>query len=344
MKLTDFDYHLPQQQIANYPAKRRDHSRLLVYDRKTGQIWHKRFYDVVEFFDPDDFLVVNTTRVLKARLFGSKTKTGGKFELLLLRELEQGVWESLVKPGRGMNAGVELSFGEFPVGAEVVDVHADGSRTLRFHPPEKVYDLMEAQGIIPLPPYIQRQPEDSDYERYQTVYNRYWGSVAAPTAGLHFTPEILQNLKRKGIEIAEIILDIGWGTFQPIRVDDPRKHQIEFERYRIEPETALKIKELRGQNKNLVAVGTTSVRALESWYKQTDGSLEPISRDTDLFIYPPYQFKLVDKLITNFHLPKSTLLMLVSAFAGRENILRIYSEAVAEGYRFFSYGDSMMIL
>ena len=344
MKLTDFDYHLPEHQIAKYPAQKRDHSRLLVYDRKADQIQHKKFYDLPEFLSKDDFLVINTTRVLKARLFGHKARTGGKFELLLLREIENGFWESLVKPGRGMNPGIELSFGEFPVKAEVIDVHADGSRKLKFDPPEKVYDLMEDRGIIPLPPYIQRQPEESDYDRYQTVYNHYRGSVAAPTAGLHFTTEILQGLKNKGVEIAEVILDIGWGTFQPIRVDDPRRHQIESERYRIESGTALKIKGLREQGKNLVAVGTTSVRALESWYEQTDGSLEPISRDTDLFIYPPYQFKLVDKLITNFHLPKSTLLMLVSAFAGRENILRIYNEAVAEGYRFFSYGDSMLIL
>ncbi len=344
MKLTDFDYHLPEEQIARYPAQERDHSRLLVYDRNTDQISHKKFFDVADFLNEDDFLVINTTRVMKARLFGKKARTGGKFELLLLRELREGVWESLVKPGRGMNPGIELSFGDFPVSAEVFEVHADGSRTLRFDPPDKVHDLMENQGIIPLPPYIQRQPEESDYERYQTVYNHYRGSVAAPTAGLHFTPEILDKLKSKGIEIAEIILDIGWGTFQPVRVDDPRRHQIESEKYRIEPETALKIKQLREKGKNLVAVGTTSVRALESWYGHTDGKLKSISRDTDLFIYPPYRFKLVDKLITNFHLPKSTLLMLVSAFAGRENILRIYNEAVAEGYRFFSYGDSMMIL
>jgi S-adenosylmethionine:tRNA ribosyltransferase-isomerase len=344
MKLTDFDYRLPEKQIAKYPAHKRDHSRLLVYDRQNGRVLHKNFYDIEEFLSQDDFLVINTTRVLKARLFGNKAGTGGKFELLLLREIEEGLWESLVKPGRGMNPGIGLFFGDFPISAHVRNVHAEGSRILQFEPPDKVYDLMENQGVIPLPPYIQRQPEESDYERYQTVYNYYRGSVAAPTAGLHFTAELLASIKNKGIEIVETVLDIGWGTFQPVRVDDPRKHQIESEKYRIETETALKIKELREKGKNLVAVGTTSVRALESWYGHTEGRLEPVSRDTDLFIYPPYQFKLVDKLITNFHLPKSTLLMLVSAFAGRENILRIYNEAVAEGYRFFSYGDSMIIL
>lgn len=344
MKLSDFDYNLPEDQIAKYPAQKRDQSRLLVYDRKADSILHKHFHDLPDFLSEDDFLVVNVTRVIRARLFGHKANTGGKFELLLLRDLKNGRWESLVKPGRGMNPGTELRFDGFAIDAKVVEVHPDGSRTLQFDPPEKVFELMENQGVIPLPPYIQRAPEEEDYQRYQTVYNRQSGSVAAPTAGLHFTPEVLQKIRDKDIEIVELVLDIGWGTFQPVREDDPRKHKIESETYHISEETAAKIKALKKQGKNLVAVGTTSVRALESWYNHTEGRLEPTSRETNLFIYPPYEFKLVDKLVTNFHLPKSTLLMLVSAFAGREKILEIYNEAVEKGYRFFSYGDSTLIL
>jgi S-adenosylmethionine:tRNA ribosyltransferase-isomerase len=344
MKLSDYDYNLPEEQIAKYPAQQRDHSRLLVYDRKTDSIFHKHFHDLPDFLDANDFLIINVTRVIRARLFGHKAKTGGKFELLLLRDLKNGRWESLVKPGRGMNSGTELKFNGFPINARVVEVHPDGSRTLQFDPEERVFELMENQGIIPLPPYIQRAPEEDDYKRYQTVYGHQPGSVAAPTAGLHFTPEVLQKIRNKGIEVVELVLDIGWGTFQPVREDDPREHKIESETYYISSSAADKIKTLKGQGKNLVAVGTTSVRALESWYHHTNGSLDPISRETDLFIYPPYEFKLVDKLVTNFHLPESTLLMLVSAFAGRERILAIYKEAVKEGYRFFSYGDSMVIL
>ena len=344
MKLSDFNYDLPENQIARFPAEQRDHSRLLVYHRDNKVIEHKYFYDLPDYLSSDDFLVVNTTRVMKARLFGQKAQTGGKFELLLLKEIEPGLWESLVKPGRGMNLGVELSFETEGVSAEVVEVHPDGSRTLRFSPAESVYRLMDSQGEIPLPPYFQRSPVESDYTRYQTVYNNTAGSVAAPTAGLHFTEDILARLKTRGIEIVEVLLDIGWGTFQPVRESDPRKHKIESETYHISPESARKIIELKQDGKNLTAIGTTSVRALESWYQHSGGSLEPMSRATDLYIYPPYEFKLVDKLVTNFHLPKSTLLMLVSALAGRENILRAYREAVESGYRFFSYGDCMVIL
>ncbi len=344
MKLTDYDYHLPENQIAFYPAQKRDHSRLLVYDRASDEALHKHFSDLPGFLTSDDFLVVNSTRVLKARLFGHKAKSGGKFELLLLRQLRKGVWESLVKPGRGMNPGIVLEFEDSDITAMVKEVHPDGSRSLAFDPPGKVHDLMDQQGIIPLPPYIRREVEDSDYDRYQTVYNHDPGSVAAPTAGLHFTSDLLQQIAAKGIEVIELALDIGWGTFQPVREDDPRRHQIESETYRISPQSAEKIARLKKQGKNLVAIGTTSVRALESWYQQSNGTLEPLSRETDLFIYPGYEFKLVDKLVTNFHLPKSTLLMLISAFAGRENILKLYNQAVGKGYRFFSYGDCMLIL
>jgi S-adenosylmethionine:tRNA ribosyltransferase-isomerase len=344
MKLTDYDYPLPEKQIAFYPAQKRDHSRLLVYNRASDKAAHKYFSDLPEFLTSDDFLVVNSTRVLKARLFGYKAKTGGKIELLLLRQLCEGVWESLVKPGRGMNPGIVLEFEGSGISAMVKEVHPDGSRSLAFDPPDKVYDLMDQQGIIPLPPYIRREVEDSDYDRYQTVYNHDPGSVAAPTAGLHFTRDLLQQITAKGIGVVELALDIGWGTFQPVREDDPRKHKIESETYHISPQSAKKIAQLKKQGKKLVAIGTTSVRALESWHRQGNGTLEPLSRETDLFIYPGYEFKLVDKLVTNFHLPKSTLLMLVSAFAGRENILRLYNQAVNKGYRFFSYGDSMLIL
>jgi len=343
MKLTDFDYHLPEDQIAYYPAETRDQSRLLIYDRDNNTVAHKHFADLPDFLTDNDFLVVNTTRVLKARLFGSKIRTGGKFELLLLKQIREGVWESLVKPGRGMNPGVELGFNDFNISAKVIEVHPDGSRTLEFDPPEKVYDLMDREGVIPLPPYIQREAEQSDSERYQTVYNNDPGSVAAPTAGLHFTEDILQKLAAKGVEIVKIILDIGWGTFAPVRENDPREHKIESETYRIEQKSAERITNLKQAGKNLVAIGTTSVRALESWYAHTDGSLTPISKATNLFIYPSYQFKLVDKLVTNFHLPQSTLLMLVSALAGREKILNLYNQAVDKGYRFFSYGDGMFI-
>lgn len=344
MKLADFDYDLPQGRIAFYPAQKRDLSRLLVYSRSSQEVFHKYFADLPDFLNENDFLVVNSTRVLKARLFASKAKTGGKVELLLLKPLHEGLWESLVKPGRGMRAGLELRFEENNISAKVIAVQPDGSRLLEFNPPHKVYDLMESIGAIPLPPYIRREPEDSDYDRYQTVYNRNPGSVAAPTAGLHFTMELMQQIKDKGIEIVELVLDIGWGTFQPVREEDPRQHNLESERCQIGPRTAARIKKLKQMGKNLVAVGTTSVRALEGWYQHTGGQLEPAQMNTDLFIYPPYQFKLVDKLVTNFHLPKSTLLMLVSAFAGREQIMSLYRQAVEKGYRFFSYGDSMLIL
>jgi len=344
MKLSDYDYQLPESQIARFPAEQRDHSRLLVYHRTTHQIEHKNFFNLPDLLTPDDFLVVNTTRVTKARLYGNKARTAGKFELLLLRELQPGLWESLVKPGRGMNPGIELEFDNTDITAEVIEVHPDGSRTLRFNSPERVPELMDSQGEIPLPPYFQRSPVESDYTRYQTVYNNTAGSVAAPTAGLHFTEGTLKSLKTRGIEIVEILLDIGWGTFQPVRESDPRQHKIESETYHINNEAAHKISELKQRGKNLVAIGTTSVRALESWHRHTEGRLEPCSRATDLYIYPPYEFKLVDKLVTNFHLPQSTLLMLVSAFASRENILNAYREAVKSGYRFFSYGDCMVIL
>jgi S-adenosylmethionine:tRNA ribosyltransferase-isomerase len=343
MKLTDFDYHLPEDQIAYYPAETRDQSKLLIYDREHDSILHKHFSDLPDFLTENDFLVINTTRVLKARLFGIKARTNGKFELLLLKEIHQGIWESLVKPGRGMNPGVELGFDGFDITAGVSEVHPDGSRTLEFNPPDRVFDLMDQQGVIPLPPYIQREAEESDSDRYQTIYNNDPGSVAAPTAGLHFTDEILQKLKNKGVEIVKIVLDIGWGTFAPVRESDPRDHKIETETYRIDKQAAEKIVSLKDCGKNLVAIGTTSVRALESWYAHTDGNLDPVSNATNLFIYPSYRFKLVDKLVTNFHLPQSTLLMLVSALAGRENILSLYNQAVEKGYRFFSYGDSMYI-
>jgi S-adenosylmethionine:tRNA ribosyltransferase-isomerase len=344
MKLSDFDYHLPESQIAEYPAESREKSRMLVYNRSSHQVEHRQFADIDEYIRPEDFLVVNNTRVMRARLFGHKKATGGKVELLLLKQFEEGLWHSLVKPGRGLTEGVEIEFESGSVTAEVTAVHPDGSRTLRFKPANKVFDLMDTEGLIPLPPYIQRAPQENDYERYQTVYSSRRGSVAAPTAGLHFTPEILGKIRAREVEIVEINLDIGWGTFQPVRVEDPRRHTIETETYRVSPEASKKISDLGKAGKNLLAVGTTSVRTLESWYRQTDGSLSAHSDETDLYIYPPFEFKLVDKLLTNFHLPKSTLLMLVAAFAGREEILEVYREAVAEGYRFFSYGDCMLIL
>jgi len=297
-----------------------------------------------EFLTSDDFLVVNATQVFRARLFGTKAVSGGKCELLLLKEHEHGLWSSLVKPGRGMARGTELLFPNVTITAIVTEVMPDGTRLLAFHPPDSVPELMNKIGEIPLPPYIDRPAEPLDSERYQTVYARVPGSVAAPTAGLHFTPELLCGLKGKGIEIIELSLNIGWGTFQPVREQDIRMHKMEKEQYCITSQTAARIETLRDSGKKLVAVGTTSVRALESWFIHTNGKLTPLSRATDLFIYPPYQFKLVDKLLTNFHLPQSSLLMLVSAFAGRENILRVYRCAVEAGYRFFSYGDCMLIL
>lgn len=344
MNLSDFDYHLPQSQIAEHPAESREKSRMLVYERDSRRIEHRFFKDIVEYVSPEDFLVVNNTRVMQARLFGHKKATGGKVELLLLKQLEEGIWHSLIKPGKSLREGIEIEFESDSITAEVTAVHSDGSRTLRFKPTNKVFDLMNTEGLIPLPPYIQRAPQENDYERYQTVYSSQRGSVAAPTAGLHFTPEILRKIKAKEVDIVEINLDIGWGTFQPVRVEDPREHKIETETYRVSPEASRKISELRKAGKSLLAVGTTSVRTLESWYRQTEGKLCAHSDETDLYIYPPFEFKLVDKLLTNFHLPKSTLLMLVAALAGRQEILDVYHEAVEEGYRFFSYGDCMLIL
>jgi len=346
MKTSDYDYHLPEEQIASYPSDERDQSRLLVYNRAENRIDHRHFGNIIDYLDRDDFLVINTTRVMRARLFGYKPKTSGKFELLLFKQLEPGIWEALAKPGRKLKPGTTLAFEDSDVSAEVVSENDDGTRVIKFSPPDRVTELMESRGIIPLPPYIQkqRQVDDSDYERYQTVYASQPGSVAAPTAGLHFTPELLDRIRAKGIEIENIVLDIGWGTFSPVRSDDPREHKMESEHFQIKSNTAERIKNLKQQGKRLVAVGTTSVRALESWYAATDGALEEYSGDTEMFIYPPYEFKLVDKLITNFHLPKSTLLMLVAALTGREVILSVYNQAVQKGYRFFSYGDSMFIL
>ncbi len=346
MKISDYDYHLPEEQIAAHPSEKRDQSRLLIYNRAEDRIDHRHFADIVDYLDENDFLVINVTQVMKARLFGHKPETGGKFELLLFKELKPGVWESLAKPGRKMKSGTRLAFDNTDISAEVVSENDDGTRIIKFDQPRHALQLMESQGIIPLPPYIQKQREveSADYERYQTVYASQPGSVAAPTAGLHFTNELLDKIRHKGIDMVKIVLDIGWGTFSPVRSSDPREHKMESEVFRIDSEAARRIREFKHQGKNLVAVGTTSVRALESWHKATDGKLDAYSGETDLFIYPPYEFKLVDKLITNFHLPKSTLLMLVAAFAGRENMLEAYNQAVAKGYRFFSYGDSMFIL
>ena len=339
MKKSDFYYELPEELIAQTPLEKRDASRLLVLDRNTGAIEHKHFYDLPAFLQEGDCLVLNDSRVLPARLLGTRS-TGGAVEVVLLRDLGDGRWECLTRPGKKTRPGAELSFGDGVLTATVVDAIEDGNKILQFHYDGIFLEHLERLGKMPLPPYIKEELQDS--ERYQTVYSRQLGSAAAPTAGLHFTPELLEEIRQKGVKVCYVTLHVGLGTFRPVKAEDIQDHVMHSEYCEIPEETAKAINETRRNGGRVVAVGTTTCRTLESFAAE-DGTVKKSGGWTDIFIYPGYRFKCVDALVTNFHLPESTLVMLVSALAGRETILHAYEVAVAERYRFFSFGDAMFI-
>ncbi len=339
LKKTDFYYDLPPELIAQTPLERRDASRLLCLDKKTGEIEHRRFTDLKDLLRPGDCLVMNDSRVIPARLFGVRP-TGGSVEVVLLRDLGGDTWECLTRPGRKTPPGTELTFGDGELKAVVVGAEADGNKLLKFTYSGIFMEVLDRLGQMPLPPYIREKLQDK--ERYQTVYSREPGSAAAPTAGLHFTKELLSDLEDRGIRMAYVTLHVGLGTFRPVKEENIEDHAMHSEFCVIPPETAAAVNETRAKGGRIISVGTTSCRTLESFAGE-DGSLAPRSGWTDIFIYPGYRFKVVDALITNFHLPESTLIMLVSALAGRESVLCAYREAVRERYRFFSFGDAMFI-
>lgn len=340
MKTSDFDYYLPEELIAQTPVYPRDSSRLLVYDRKNDKIYHKHFYDIVDFLQEGDLLVRNNTRVLPARMF-AYTKNGGKVEVLLLKRFNLNEWEVLVKPGKKAKPGATLVFNE-ELSLEVLEtIEESGSRRVRFIYDGVFEDIIDRLGEMPLPPYITEKLQDK--ERYQTVYAKVDGSAAAPTAGLHFTDQLFEKLKNKGVEVAEVLLHVGLGTFRPVKSEDILSHHMHSEYYEIDEINAEKINKAKKEGRRIIAVGTTSVRTLES-AADDKGFVKPVKANTEIFIYPPYKFKCVDSLITNFHLPKSTLIMLVSALSNREKTLELYKTAVDERYRFFSFGDSMLVL
>lgn len=338
-KTSDFWYDLPEELIAQTPLQQRDSSRLLAMDKETGELTHGHFYDIIRYLNPGDTLVMNDSRVLPARLLG-KRPTGGAVEVLLLRDLGNDRWECLAKPGRKMQLGQEVSFGDGQLTATVVEVGEDGNRVVQFSYQGIFLEVLESLGKMPLPPYIKE--ELSDQERYQTVYSREVGSAAAPTAGLHFTKELLEQIRAKGVNLAYVTLHVGLGTFRPVKAEHISQHHMHAELCMISQETANILNETKARGGRIVCVGTTSCRTLESLVNE-DGTFEAKSKWTDIFIFPGYQFKAMDGLITNFHLPESTLVMLVSAFAGREHVLHAYAEAVKEGYRFFSFGDAMYL-
>ena len=339
MKKSDFYFDLPEELIAQTPLERRDASRLLVLNKKTGELEHRHFYDLPEYLHEGDCLVMNDSRVLPARLLGCRS-SGGSVELVLLRDLGEGKWECLSRPGRKTKPGTELSFGEGELTATVSAVTEGGNRIVQFHYEGIFLEVLERLGKMPLPPYI--KAELNDAERYQTVYSREVGSAAAPTAGLHFTQELLQKLADKGVRLCYVTLHVGLGTFRPVKEEEIEDHPMHAEFCMIPEETARIVNETKKNGGRVIAVGTTSCRTLES-FASADGALSPSSGWTDIFIYPGYRFKCIDALITNFHLPESTLIMLVSALAGRETILHAYETAVKERYRFFSFGDAMLI-
>jgi S-adenosylmethionine:tRNA ribosyltransferase-isomerase len=342
MKLSDFHYALPQKLIAQYPADKRDRSKLMVLDRGKQTIEAQQFTDIVDFLQPQDCLVVNETKVFPARLLGTKDKTEAKVEIFLLRQLEAGLWEVLVKPARKVRVGNRLSVGKELV-CDVIDNTVSGGRVVRFNYNGDFFEAVERLGQSPLPPYVKREPEAMDKERYQTVYARVRGAVAAPTAGLHFTKDLMRKIENKGVKIAPIVLHLGLGSFRPVNVEDLSRHKMDSEYYEISEDSARKINETMKQGGKIVVVGTSAMRALETevtsegWVKSNRGW-------TDKFIYPPYEFKIADALITNFHLPGSTMLMLVCAFAGRDFVFKAYRKALKDKFRFLSYGDAMLIL
>ena len=341
MDVKDFYYDLPQELIAQDPLEDRSSSRLMVLDKITGEVEHRHFKDITEYLRPGDCLVINNTKVIPARLYGVKEGTEAKIEILLLKRKENDIWETLVKPGKKCKIGTKIVFGEGILTGEVVDIVEEGNRLIQFHYEGIFEEILDRLGQMPLPPYITHQLQDKN--RYQTVYAKYDGSAAAPTAGLHFTPELLQQVRDMGVEIAEVTLHVGLGTFRPVKETDVLKHHMHSEFYKIEQSEADKINKAKKEGHRVIAVGTTSTRTLESAADE-NGFLTEKSGWTEIFIYPGYQFKVIDALITNFHLPESTLVMLVSALAGRERVLAAYETAVEEKYRFFSFGDAMFIV
>lgn len=340
MKTSDFYFELPQELIAQDPIENRDCSRMLVLDKKTGEWKHEIFHDILNYLKPGDCLVRNNTKVIPARLYGEREETGGKVEILLLKRRENDVWETLVKPGKKARPGTKLVFGNGLLHATVLKVEEEGNRLIQFSYEGIFEEILDQLGQMPLPPYITHELKDKN--RYQTVYAKYEGSAAAPTAGLHFTNELLEKIEKSGVTIANVTLHVGLGTFRPVKVEDVTKHHMHSEYFEILPEEAEKINQTKKRGGRIICVGTTSCRTIESAADE-NGMVHPGHGNTDIFIYPGYQFKVLDCLITNFHLPESTLLMLVSALAGKDHIMKAYEEAVKERYRFFSFGDAMFI-
>ena len=340
MTTKDFYYDLPPELIAQHPLKDRAGCRLLVLDKETGKIEHKNFRNIIEYLNPGDCLVMNNTRVIPARLYGVKEDTGGKIEFLLLKRIDLNTWNVILKPGKRARTGARFVFGDGLLKAEVIEVRPDGNRIVRFEYDGVWEELLDKLGEMPLPPYIKEKLEDK--ERYQTVYSKIEGSAAAPTAGLHFTNELLEDIKDKGVKTAYLTLHVGLGTFRPVSVENVEEHVMHTEHYELSQEAADIINETRKSGGRIIAVGTTSVRTLET-VAEDNGTMKAEIGDTSIFIYPGYKFKVTDSIITNFHLPESTLLMLVSAFAGKENIFEAYEQAVKEKYRFFSFGDAMLL-
>ena len=348
MHINDFDYELPKELIAQTPAEKRDSSRLLVVHRNSGEVEHKHFYDIIDYLKPTDCLVLNNSKVLPARLFGVKEGTGAKVEFLLIKRIEGDIWETMVKPGKRLKAGDSVSFSDDKLFRAVIkDYGEDGTRIVEFEYEGIFLERLEELGKMPLPPYIERENNKEDRDRYQTVYCKKEGSVAAPTAGLHFTEELLEKAREKGVKIAYVTLHVGIGTFRPVKVEKIEDHHMHFEEYFVSEEAAETINRAKKEGRRVISVGTTSTRTIESaahfdeaaggWQVKAGGD------STGIFIYPGYEFKIIESLITNFHLPKSTLLMLISALYDRERILEVYEEAIRERYRFFSYGDAMFI-
>lgn len=340
MNVSDFYYDLPEELIAQTPIEKRDESRLMVLNRAKQTIEHKTFKDIIDYLEPGDCLVRNNTKVIPARLYGKKA-TGAKIEFLLLNRIEGDIWECIVRPGHKLKPGTEVEFGDGILKAKVLDVMEGGTRKVEFKYEGIFNEILDKIGLMPLPPYIHESLKDND--RYQTVYAKYEGSAAAPTAGLHFTPELFEKIKAKGIDVANVTLHVGIGTFRPVKVENVEEHHMHSEHFYIKQEDADKINTAKKNGKRVIAVGTTSCRVLET-IADENGMVKPTEGDTQIFIYPGYNYKCLDGLVTNFHLPESTLIMLVSALAGRDYIMKAYNEAVKERYRFFSFGDAMLIL
>jgi len=340
LKVTEFDYELPEELIAQTPIEKRDESRLMVLNRKNNTIEHKTFKDIIDYLEPGDCLVRNNTKVIPARIYGKK-ETGANIEFLLLNNIEGDIWETIVRPGNKLHIGTKVIFGNGLLTAEILDTMPGGTRKVLFTYKGIFNEILDKIGLMPLPPYIHEELKEKD--RYQTVYAKYEGSAAAPTAGLHFTNELLEKIEQKGIDIANVTLHVGIGTFRPVKEDTVEAHEMHSEHFYIKQEDCDKINKAKKNGKRVIAVGTTSCRVLETIANPENGTVEPIEGDTQIFIYPGYTFKCIDGLITNFHLPQSTLLMLVSALAGKEYIMKAYNEAVQEKYKFFSFGDAMFI-